>query len=154
MSERASGDPFFRLQHEMNRLFDDAFAGFGAPSTWGAKLFSDGDAFPTIDLRETDETYEIEAELPGVSEKDIDVEVTDNVLTIRGEKRFERDDQDKKGYRLVERSFGSFARSIPLPTEVDPDHVDAVFKNGVLTLSLPKPPEAVRRSRRIEIKKG
>ncbi|MBI1366795.1 MAG: Hsp20 family protein [Alphaproteobacteria bacterium] len=154
LSERSSGDPFFRLQDEMNRLFDEAFASFGAPSLWPSRSYSSGDVFPTLDLRETDESYEIEAELPGVSEKDIDVEVNDNILTIRGEKRTERDESGKKGYRLVERSYGSFARSIPLPTEIDPDHVDAVFKDGVLKLTLAKPPESVRRSKRIEIKKG
>lgn len=148
----AAADPFFRLQHEMNRLFDDAFAGFGL-----ATRFSPEPAdfrSPRIDVRETDSALEVEAELPGVDEKDIDVQLTDNVLTIRGEKRFERKDEKNGEYRLIERSFGSFARSIPAPFDVDPDAVEATFRNGVLKLTLPKPPGAASRTRKIEVKRA
>jgi HSP20 family protein len=147
----STADPFFRLQHEMNRLFDDAFSGFGLAS----RLSPETADFrsPRIDVRETDTALEVEAELPGVDEKDIDVQLTDNVLTIRGEKRFERKDEKEGEYRLIERSFGSFARSIPAPFAVDPDAVEATFRNGVLKLSLPKPPEAVSKSRKIAVKR-
>ena len=145
-------DPFFRLQHEMNRLFDDAFSGFApAPrlSAETAELRS-----PRINIRETETALEVEAELPGVDEKDIDVELKDNVLTIRAEKRMERKDDKEGDYRLVERSFGSFVRSIPAPFAADPDAVEATFRNGVLNLTLPKPPEAVSKSRKIAVKRA
>ncbi|MFQ5564115.1 MAG: Hsp20/alpha crystallin family protein [Parvularculaceae bacterium] len=152
-AERSSGDSFLRLQHEMNRLFDDAFAGFGLPSAFGAGPFS-GDASARIDVRETDDAIEVEAELPGVADDDIDVQLVDNVLTIRGEKRSEHEEKKKGGYFVKERAYGSFARSVPLPYDVDPDTIEAVFTNGLLTLTLPKPPEAARETKKIAIKRG
>ena len=97
---------------------------------------------------------EIEAELPGVDEKDIDVQLSDNLLTIRGEKRAERKEEKEGDYRLIERSYGSFARSIEVPFAVEADGVEATFRNGVLHLSLPKPPEAATRTRKIEVRKA
>lgn len=146
-----SVDPFFRLQHEMNRLFDDAFASFG--SSFSLRPVFEGAFSPRADLRETDDALELDFELPGVAEEDLDIQLADNVLTVRGEKKQEVNDE-RKGYRHVERSYGSFARSIPLPYEIDPDGVDARFRNGVLSLRLPNPPEAARRSKRIEIKRS
>lgn len=148
-----SADPFYRLQHEMNRLFDDAFSGFGLPGEFAGSAFS-GETRPRIDMRETDSNIIVEAELPGVAEDDIDVQLSDNVLTVRGEKRFEKKEDKGEEYHYLERAYGSFARSIPLPFEVDPDSVEAVFKNGVLTLTLPKPPGEASHSRKISIKKG
>jgi HSP20 family protein len=151
-SEAYSSDPFFRLQHEMNRLFDDAFSGFQFP----AAFRGDGDEtrLPRIDVHEADHAVEVEAELPGVDEKDIDVQVTDNLLTIRGEKKFERKDAKEGQYRVMERSYGSFTRSMTLPFSVNPDAVEATFKNGVLKLTLPKPPEAQLQTKRIAIKRA
>lgn len=148
-----SADPFFRLQHEMNRLFDETFSGFGLPSAFTAAPFA-GEARPRIDVRETDAAFVVEAELPGVAEDDLDVQLSGNTLTISGEKRFEKKEDKGEEFHYLERAYGSFARSIPLPYDVDPDSVEAVFKNGVLTLTLPKPPGEVSRSRRISIKKG
>lgn len=143
-----AGDPFVRLQNEMNRLFEDAFSGFPlAPSRFAASGLT-----PSIDLKETDGAFEALVELPGVAEKDLDVQIADNVLTIRGEKRSERSEKGDEGYHYVERSFGSFARSIPLPVEVDPDRIEGEFKDGVLQLTMPKLPEARRRSRKVAIK--
>jgi HSP20 family protein len=144
-------DPFFRLQHEMNRLFDEAFAGFGAI---GSPRALDEYRAPRLDIRETADALEIEADLPGVDEKDLDVQLTDNILTIRGEKKFERKDEKEGQYRIMERSYGSFARSVPLSYAVDPDAVEATFKNGVLKLTLPKPPEALEKARKIEVKRA
>ncbi|MGE0408775.1 MAG: Hsp20/alpha crystallin family protein [Amphiplicatus sp.] len=153
-SDSSPGDPFYRLHRDMNRLFDEAFSGFGLPSSFRSDGFS-GEIAPRIDLRETDEAYEIEADLPGVAEDDVDVQLSDNVLTIRGEKRAEKEEEDKKGaYHYVERAYGSFARSIQLPQDIDPERVKASFKNGVLKLTLAKPPEAARRARRIAINKS
>jgi len=149
--DQSGVDPFFRLQREMNRMFDEAFSGFGLPTAFGESISSVG--APRVDIRETDKSYEIEAELPGVSEDEIDVELADNVLTLRGEKRFERDDEDKKGgYHVMERSYGSFARSIPFPFDVEADAVEAVFKNGVLKLSVPKPAEIAAKTKKISVK--
>ncbi len=149
-TDACTGDPFFRLQHEMNRLFDDAFAGFG-PST---EFRSDRDdpRLPRIDLRESDHAIEVDAELPGVDEKDLKVEISDNLLTISGEKRVERKESKDGEYRVTERCCGAFARSMSLPFAVDPDAVEARFRNGVLKLTLPKPPKAQARSKRIAIK--
>lgn len=139
--------PMETFQREVNRLFDDFFR---APTLLGG---SDG-AFatmPRVDVSESEREYEVTAELPGMEEKDVEVVLADNVLTVRGEKKAEREEKDKNFY-LSERSFGSFRRAIPLPAEVDEDKVEAQFKNGVLTVRLPKSPEAQAKTRRIEVK--
>ena len=145
-----SADPFFRLQREMNRLFEDAFAIFGAPPT----LASEGDVGcpPRLDVHEAGNGFEFEAELPGVDEKDIDVELRDNILTIRGEKRLERNEDCAGKYHVMERTYGSFSRSLSMPFAVDPDSIDATFRNGVLKIRLPKPPEGRAATKRIAIK--
>ncbi|NWG71833.1 MAG: Hsp20/alpha crystallin family protein [Parvularculaceae bacterium] len=143
-----AGDPFFRLQNEMNRLFDEAFAGFSGFASGGTV----GALTPRVDLKETGDALEAFFELPGVDEKDLDVEISDNILTVRGEKRAERSErEDGSGYHFVERSYGSFARSIALPAEIEQDRVKAEFSNGVLKLWLPKNAEARNRTRKIAI---
>jgi HSP20 family protein len=108
---------------------------------------------PRVDVSESENEYEVTAELPGIDEKDVELTLADNVLTIRGEKKVEREEKDKdKNYYMSERSFGSFRRAVPLPAEVDEDRVEANFKNGVLTVHLPKSPQAQARTRRIEVK--
>jgi HSP20 family protein len=150
------GDPFLSLHREMNRLFDDALRGSLSGS-------SDDDQFgqmrgivnARMNVSETDKEIRITAELPGVSEKDIDVSLDDDVLTIRGEKRMEqkKDENEKENFHFVERSFGSFQRSLRLPYAVDPEQVQARFDNGVLTVTLPKTAQA-ERSRRIQVQGG
>lgn len=110
---------------------------------------------PTIDVSESDKELTVTAELPGVAEQDMNLSLENNVLTIKGEKRAEtkKDDEEKK-YHLVERSYGSFQRSIPLSFKADPDSVKANFKNGVLKITVQKPPEAAQKSNRIPIAKG
>jgi len=147
-----SGDPFFRLQHEMNQLFNDAFNGFGLSAAFRGDF--DEARLPRIDVRDADHAVEIEAEFPGVEEKDLDVQVNDNLLTIKGEKKFERKDEKEGAYRVMERSYGSFARSMTLPFAVDPETVEATFRNGVLKLTLPKPPEARSEAKKIAVKRG
>ncbi|GLS28456.1 Hsp20/alpha crystallin family protein [Mesorhizobium albiziae] len=90
-------------------------------------------------------------ELPGIDQEDVDVSLTDRALTIKGEKKSERE-ESRKGYHVSERSYGSFYRSIPLPSGVDTDKANAEFKNGVLTVSLPKTREALSRGKKIEVK--
>jgi HSP20 family protein len=142
----AGGDPFGYLRNQINRVFDDFW---GEP--W---LQPQGETFagfsPQIDLSETDKEIKISAELPGVESKDIDVSVEDGTLTIRGEKKHEHEEKEKGRYRM-ERSYGSFERSIPLPAEVDESKAKAEFKKGVLRLTLPKRPGAQSRRKKIPV---
>lgn len=96
---------------------------------------------PTADITETDDSFEVRAELPGVTKDDVHISVKDNLLTIKGEKRQEKTD-DSKDYRRVERRYGNFERKFTLPPKVEADSIKAEFKDGVLTLSIPKPEEA------------
>src|SRR6478735_6989229 len=145
------GDPFLSLHREMNRLFDDVFRGTSLPTASGSQGQSDVGAFvnASMNVSETDKEIRITAELPGVAEQDIDVSLDDDVLTIRGEKKFERKD-DKENFHFVERSYGTFQRSLRLPYAVESEQVRASFENGVLTVTVPKT-ERQERSRRIQV---
>lgn len=140
-------DPFLTLHREMNRLFDDVFRGFGSFGRLGAPLMEGQFGWPRIELSETDKTVTVSAELPGLSEKDVQVEIANGVLTIRGEKKSETDN----GGRYSERYYGSFERRIPLDGVQD-DKAEASFRNGVLTISLPKTEQASQSVKRIAIK--
>lgn len=148
LSGRDAQDPFYQFHQEMNRLFEDFFSGFGAPTYFSGDR-SNARAIH-VDVQEKKNTVELEAELPGVDEDDINVELSENVLTISGERKFEEEDSHG-GSR---RAYSSFQRTLSLPFEVDPDAVEAKFKNGVLKLSLPKPQELEARTRKIEVKRG
>jgi HSP20 family protein len=143
------GDPFLSLHREMNRLFDDVFrsAGLPAAGTQGQGVGNFVNA--SMNVSETEKELRITAELPGVTEQDIDISLDDDVLTIRGEKKFERTD-DKENFHFVERSYGTFQRSVRLPYAVDPEQVQAHCENGVLTVTLPKTAQQ-ERSRRIQV---
>lgn len=138
---RRDAGPFESLQREVDRVFDEftrGFSSFAFPtlsSTGGPELS------PRIDVTETDKDFEITAELPGLQEKDVQVNLADNVLTIRGEKKAEKEEKDKN-YHLVERSYGSFERSLELPEGVNADMIKASIANGVLKVSVPKPTPA------------
>ena len=113
---------------------------------------------PRVDVAEDEKAVTLTAELPGVDEKDIDVSLVDDQLTIRGEKRSEHNEKkEEEGRTLhrVERSYGAFQRTLAIPYKVDPDQVSAQFKDGVLKVTLPKPPDAVaqKQGRKIEINK-
>ena len=148
LAERGFGeDPFMSLHREMNRLFDDVFRGAPMAGTRGS---SGGDFVPAhMDVSETENQIRICAELPGVSQDDVEVTLDEDVLTIKGEKRLERKDE-KENYHFMERSYGTFQRSLRLPFRVEPDQVQADFNNGVLTVTLPKT-RAQDRSRRIQV---
>lgn len=120
--------PFTSLQREMNRLFEDFFPARGAQPGFFA---------PEIDVSETDKEIRIAVDLPGVDQKDVDVTLDDDVLTIRGEKRSERK-EEKENYHFSERSFGSFQRALRLPLRVDAAKIKADFDNGVLKVTVPK----------------
>lgn len=106
---------------------------------------------PRVDVTEDENAYEITAEMPGVEEKDVEVTVKENRLTLRGEKKSEKEEK-KKDYHMTERSYGSFERSFRLPADVMADKIKADFAKGVLTLTLPKTPEAKSKERKIAIK--
>ncbi|WP_029077296.1 Hsp20/alpha crystallin family protein [Kaistia adipata] len=135
-SQMSSIDPFVSLQRGMNRLFEDMFSTAGLPAT-GAEGQEGAVLMPQINVSETDKEIRITAELPGVAEKDVEVTLDDDVLTIRGEKRMEQK-EDRENYHFVERSFGRFMRSLRLPQSVLRDQVRANVENGVLTVVLPK----------------
>jgi HSP20 family protein len=151
--------PFENLRREVDRLFDD-FSGGTWRSPFGRSFF-DIEPFrrsevalaivPAVNITQTDKGYEITAELPGMEEKDVDVKLANGVLTIRGEKRDEKEEKNKD-YYVRERSFGSFERSFQLPEDVDTDKIGASFKKGVLTVALPKSGEAQRAEKKIEVK--
>ena len=142
---RSSSNPFATLQQEIDRLFDGfsrGFAGFpNFPTT--------RELMPNMDVSETYKEIEITTELPGLEEKDVQLNMANNVLTIRGEKRNERE-ESKKDYHVIERSYGSFVRSVQLPDGVSADNVKAVMSKGVLKVTVPKPAPA--QSRKIDIK--
>src|SRR5450759_4552223 len=138
-----SDNPFISLQREVDRLFDDFTRGF--PAFGNGKL----DLLPSMDVTETDKEIEITAELPGLEEKDVQVNLADNVLTIRGEKKAEKEEKDKI-YRLVERSYGSFVRSLELPEGVNADAIKASIDKGVLKVTVPKP--ATVQVKKIDVK--
>lgn len=144
-------NPFDLFQREMNRMFDSFFGDSGFFST---DLFK-GDRFssfaPKVNISEDEKSIEVTAELPGMKEKDIDVVLKDNVLTIKGERKNEHEEK-KKNYHRVESSYGSFQRSVQLPDEVDADKVKASFRDGVLTVDMPKSEKAKENVRQIEVK--
>ena len=143
------GDSFFSLQRDMNRLFDDALRGFGVAST-GRQPQTAASVEARMNISENENELRISAELPGVDEKDVEVTLEGDVLTIRGEKKFEDErGGERDNYHFVERSYGAFQRSVQLPYSVKGEAVSAEFHNGVLTLTLPKSEQQQRR--RIQI---
>lgn len=145
---RNAMSPFDMLQDRIDRMFDDFAAGFPVPRTMG------GDGFelsPSLEMHEQDGKVMINAELPGVDEKDIDISADGDVLTISGEKKSEFEGKENGGYR-TERSYGRFSRSVQLPFDIDPEKVEARYDKGVLKLSIDRPPEAGQQARKIEIR--
>ncbi|HET6184819.1 MAG TPA: Hsp20/alpha crystallin family protein [Acetobacteraceae bacterium] len=140
------GDPFLALHREMNRMFDDFARGFGIgmPARFGV-----GGNWPTVEVSETENEVKVVAELPGMEQKDIEVSLADGVLTLKGEKKSETN-----GALYSERWHGRFQRALQVGPEVDPDKVSASFKNGVLTVTMPKHAEAQSRVKRIPISNG
>ena len=141
-------NPIDVLAHRMNSWFED----------FGIEPFSElglqaGEFAPAIDVSENEEEILVKAELPGIEERDIELSVTKDSLTLNGEKKQESEEKGK-GYQRLERRYGSFHRIIPLTCEVDREKVEAEYENGVLTVKLPKTAEAVNPSKRIEVKSG
>lgn len=149
---REEDAPFVELHRRMNDLFADFFGDWAdvprlpsrgrAETAWALT--------PSVDVSETDDEVRINADLPGMDEKDIEVALDEDVLTLRGEKKREHEEKNRD-YRLTERSYGAFERTIPLPAGIQADKVKAVFKKGVLTVTLPKSPEFRPKERKIEV---
>jgi HSP20 family protein len=158
-TEEASWGPFANLRREIDRLFEDFGRDlWGAPFRrsvfdiepfWRRELTWSGT--PAVDISESDKAYEITAELPGMDEKNVEVKLASGGLTIKGEKQEEKEEK-KKDYYLHERHFGSFERCFRLPEGVDTDKIEATFKKGVLTVTIPKSPEAQKAAKKIEVK--
>jgi len=142
-------DPFLSLHREVNRLFDDVFRGFGTGLTAFSSLSAAGGGWPSVEISDREKEITVTAEVPGLEEKDIEILLDDGVLTLRGEKRSESEDKDR---RFSERVYGRFERRIPLGYEIEEDKVEARFRNGVLTVTLPKSETAQSQVRRIAIK--
>lgn len=146
-------DPFTALRADMDRVFDSFLGrGFGRSPAIARAETSDA-VVPSIDMRETESGLVVEAELPGMDEKDISVTLNAGVLTLKGEKKAEREEK-KDDYYLMERSYGSFHRSFRVPDTIDADKVEAAFEKGVLKVTLPKRPDAVKAEKRIPIGKN
>ena len=135
----------FGLHAEMGRMFNDLFASPNEPTDETEERWS-----PSVDIAETDSGFEVRAELPGVKQDDVNVSVRDNVLTLRGEKRQEETDEGKD-YRRVERHYGSFQRAFTLPPNVNSEAITANYRDGVLTLTVPKVEEAQPKEIPIEV---
>jgi HSP20 family protein len=140
-------NPFLTLHREMNRLFDDVFRSFDVAPFAGERLFGRGMGWPNIEVSESEKEMKVTAELPGLDEKDLEVEFANGVLAIKGEKKTETEDKDRL---FSERYYGRFERRIPID-DVEEDKVAASFKNGVLTVTLPKSERARQGVKRIAI---
>jgi HSP20 family protein len=143
------------FHREVDRIFNQAFRGFSFGPTWLDGVLwprmADGMLKPTLDLSATDKEYTIAVEIPGVDEKDVKLEIANDTLTIRGEKKQEKEEKGKNFYR-VERSYGSFQRVLSLPEDADQTGVKATFKRGILTISMPRKTMPQSDVRKIDIK--
>jgi HSP20 family protein len=145
-------DPMVAFRRDVDRMFDDFFNSFGER---GLPAFGAGwrGITPAVDVEETDKEMVITAEMPGLEEKDFEVTVAGDVLTIKGEKKAEHEQKNGNGH-YTERRYGAFARSVQLPFAVADEKVDAKYDRGVLTIRVPRPAEAQKPVRRIEVKGG
>jgi HSP20 family protein len=143
MSMITRWDPFRELttlQDRMNRIFQDTFGGPLTPRAGEESLMA-GAFIPPVDVYEDDHNIVLKVEVPGIDQKDIDIRLENNVLTVRGERKFEKEEKEEN-YQRVERRYGSFSRSFTLPNTVDTDNVNADYENGVLKITLSKRAEA------------
>jgi HSP20 family protein len=136
---------FDRMRRQMDRIWDSFFE-------WRPRVRAEeeGEWLPALDLTETPSDIVVKAEVPGLDSKDVDISLSDRILTIKGEKKQERE-QKEENYHLVERSYGSFARSIHLPADVNSEKISASYKNGVLKIVLPKSEQARKKEVKIKV---
>lgn len=146
--------PLTGLRSEIDALFDSFLTGTPFGAQWRSEVpwAVPGAGAPAIDVADTDDQVRIQAELPGLREDDIDVRLADGAITISGEKKkSEEHGEQDGGYRVSERYYGAFSRTIPLPEGIDRDNIDASFDKGVLTVTVPKTAEARESTRRIKV---
>lgn len=150
MDERENGaNPLVSLQRDINNVFEDFWHRVENGSAGRHDVA--GVFGASTDVTETDKNVKVSIELPGMTQDDIDISLSSEAMTIRGEKKIEHE-EERKGVYMSERSYGSFYRTVPLPAGVDADKADATFKNGVLTVVLPKTPEAMAKIKHIPVK--
>jgi HSP20 family protein len=148
-ARRPVGGLWNSVHDEVDRVFERFMHAARAPMFPSQEPF--GFSVPAVDVAEDEKAYRITAELPGMSEKDIDLSISHDTLTVKGEKRDEKEEKNKN-YHVSERFYGSFERSFALPEAIDRDKIEAGFAKGVLTVTLPKKPEVVKQQKKIEIK--
>ena len=157
MAEPEAGrHPLLTLRQEMDRLFDDFLGGFSLTrgldtDPWRRLRGALGTTYPTVDATETDKDYQIAAELPGMTEKDVEVTLANGMLTVKGSKN-EMKEERKQDYLMSERRYGSFQRNFEIPESVNADQISATFAKGVLTVTMPKSPEAQKSEKKIQVK--
>ena len=139
--------PMLSLHREMNRLFDDVFRGFENSPFWGSRTAS----WPSVDVEESEKEYRVTAELAGLEERDIEVLLQEGILTLRGEKKVDKESGNRT---FSERYYGRFERQISLERDIDENAVSATFRNGVLTVAIPKSAQSIERTKRIPINSG
>jgi HSP20 family protein len=148
-------DPFLQIRQEIDRIFDNAFGRFTFPSIgFGRKQSPAAQSDwlkPTLDIAASDKEYSISVELPGVDEKEVQLELVNDTLKIKGEKRQEKEEKEKNYYRM-ERSYGSFQRTLSLPEDADQDDINAVFKKGIMEIKIPRKAAPKPEVKQIEIK--
>ncbi|MFO7937761.1 MAG: Hsp20/alpha crystallin family protein [Kiritimatiellia bacterium] len=149
-ARRAEWEPFRGFQSEMNRLFDDFFGDFPLEPGWYGGADQAVAFSPEVDLSETDKDIIVKVELPGMDKKDVSVELDDDVIVISGEKKEEHEDKNRR-WHVREQSFGTFRRQIPLPSAVKDEKAKAAFRNGILTVTVPKDKEAEPQRKMIDI---
>ncbi len=147
--ERNESVEFYTPFKEMQRMIDRIFDEF--PYEWPTLSRGTKELIPAMDIFETDKGYEVEAEIPGIKREDIEVNINDRILTIKGEKKDERD-EEKKGSKILERIYGTFERSFTMPEDADKDNISAKYENGILRLMIPKRPESKSKKVKIEVK--
>jgi len=156
LAERTmNSSPMMQLHQDIDRLFNEAMRGFGAPSIGDTSFFnSNSDLLkPSTNIAADDKNYTITVEVPGVDESEVELELSNNTLTIKGEKHKEQEEQNKEFHR-IERSFGKFERVLSLPQDAIQDDIKADFKNGILTVNIPRKVKSKAEVRHINIKKA
>jgi HSP20 family protein len=138
------------LHRAMDRMFEDVWSGGFKPSLL-SDVWSTRELVPSLDVTEDDKAFRVTVELPGMDQKDVEVSVADRLLTIRGEKKEDQEKKDKDVYRR-ERAYGEFRRVLELPADVEAEKIDASFRNGILTIELPKTKEALQKVKQIPVK--
>ncbi len=133
-----------RMRREMDRIWDSFF------ERRPARVEEEAEWLPTLDVSETKDSYVVKAELPGIDPKEIDISLMNDILTIKGEKKQEKEEKEEN-YHIIERSYGAFTRSVRLPGQVQSDKINATFKNGVLKVTLPKTEEAKKKEIKIKV---